>query len=200
MTTATPTTATTTMTIPLSRDEAWSLLEEKVAQPWLRKHSLATEAVMRRLAEHFDEDPEAWGIIGLLHDLDLESIDDDMSRHGLVTAAWLAELGFPAEALAAIQAHNGDLLGLEPCERLDYALTAAESVTGLVVATALVYPSKRVADVQVKSLRKRMREKRFAANVSRERIRHHEQLGLSFDAFATLALEAMTRVAAELEL
>ena len=186
--------------VPMTRDDALALLEEKVSQDWLHKHSLATEAVLRRLAEHFGEDADGWGIVGLLHDLDLESIDDDVTRHGLVTAGWLAERGFAAETLQAIQAHNGDVLGIEPSERLDYALTSSESLTGLIVATTLVYSSKKIADVKVKSLRKRMQEKRFAAKVSRERIRYHEQLGLSFDDFATMALEGMCGISDKLGL
>lgn len=186
--------------IPMTRDEALALLHEKIEKESLRRHCLATEAVMRHLARRFDEDEEAWGVVGLLHDLDLESIDDDATRHALVTGDWLAERGFPNDALQAIRAHNGDILGIEPVSRLDYALTAAESVTGLIAATALVHPSRRVADVRVKSLRKRMKEPRFAANVSRERIRMHEQIGLEFDEFAATALEAMQSIAAELGL
>lgn len=177
--------------LPITPAEALALLEARITRDSLRKHCLATEAVMRRLARHFGEDEDAWGIVGLLHDLDLESIDDDATRHALVTCDWLAERGFPAEALQAIKAHNGDVLGIEPVSRLDHALTAAESVTGLVTAAALVHPSKSLAAVSVSSLRKRMKERRFAANVSRERIRMHEYLGLGFDEFAGLALEAM---------
>jgi len=177
--------------VPLTRLEAVALLEDRIARDSLRKHCLATEAVMRRLARHFGEDEDAWGIVGLLHDLDLESIDDDASRHGLVTCDWLAERDFPVEALQAIKAHNGDVLGIEPVSRLDYALTAAESITGLIAAAALVHPSRSLAAVQVSSLRKRLKERRFAANVSRERIRMHEYLELAFDDFAGLALEAM---------
>ena len=188
------------MNLPITREEALALLHDKIQTESLRKHSLASEAIMRRLAEHFGEDVDAWGIVGLLHDLDLESIDDDMTRHGETTASWLREKGFPEEALQAIRAHNGDILGVEPETRLDQALTAAESMTGLVSACALIYPSKKVADVKVKSLRKRMKEKRFAANVSRERIQVHEQLGLEFNDFAALSLEGMVRIADELGL
>lgn len=186
--------------VPLSRAEALALLEARITRDSLRKHCLATEAVMRRLARHFGEDEDAWGIVGLLHDLDLESIGDDATRHGLVTCDWLGELGFPREALQAIRAHNGDVLGIEPVSRLDHALTAAESMTGLISAAALVHPSRSVAAVAVSSLRKRMKERRFAANVSRERIRMHEYLDLGFDDFAALALEAMQGCAESLGL
>jgi predicted hydrolase (HD superfamily) len=184
--------------VPLTRGQALELLETHISRDSLRKHCLATEAVMRRLAWHFGEDEDAWGIVGLLHDLDLESIGDDASRHALVTCDWLAERGFPVEALQAIKAHNGDVLGIEPVNRLDYALTAAESVTGLIAAAALVHPSRSISAVQVSSLRKRMKERRFAANVSRERVRMHEYLDLGFDDFAGLALEAMQGCAATL--
>lgn len=184
----------------MAREEALALLHDKILSEPLRKHALASEAIMRRLAEHFEEDPELWGLTGLLHDLDLESVDEDMTRHGLVTAQWLAERDFPAEACEAIKAHNGDILGIEPETRLAIALTAAESISGLVAATALVYPSRKVADVKVKSLRKRMKEKRFAANVSRERIAYHEKLGLDFDTFAALAVDGMSRAADDLGL
>ena len=188
------------MKLPISRTEALDLLQRHVRKDNLRKHCLASEAVMRGLARRFGEDEEAWGIVGLLHDLDLEEIGDDATRHALVTCDWLAELAFPLEALQAIKVHNGDVLGIEPVSRLDYALTAAESVTGLVAAAALVHPSKSLAAVEVPSLRKRLKERRFAANVSRERIAMHEHLGLTFDDFAGIALESMRACAADLGL
>ena len=191
---------TTLIPSAMTRDDALALMHSKIESESLRKHMLASEAIMRRLAAHFGEDEDDWGLVGLLHDIDLESIDDDQRRHALVACEWLAELGVADAALQAIRAHNGDILGVEPVSRLDYALTSAESITGLVSATALVRPSRKVADVKVKSVRKRMKEKRFAANVSRERIRMHQGLGLSFDEFAAMAIEAMTGIADELGL
>ncbi len=188
------------MQSPLDRDRALELLHQKIESPSLRKHSYATEAIMRHLARHFGEPEDFFGIVGLLHDLDLEAIDNDMTRHGLITAEWLEALGFPESALQAIRAHNGDILGITPKTRLDFALTAAESLTGLISATALIYPSRKVKDVKLKSLRKRMREPRFAANVSRELIGRHEQLGLDFDTFASIGLAAMSEIADDLGL
>ncbi len=186
--------------LPIAREQALQLLEERVSSPALRKHGLATEAIMRALARRFGEDEDLWGITGLLHDLDLELIGNDMTRHGLVTCDILAERGFPPRALQAIKAHNGDVLGIECTDPFDFALTSAESMTGLISAAALVQPSRALADVKVKSIVKRMKEKRFAANVSRERIRQHESLGLPFAEFCALSIAAMQAIAPELGL
>ena len=181
------------------RSEALLLLKEHIKADNLGKHCVASEFIMRALARHFGEDETLWGLAGLFHDIDLEEVQDDMSRHALVGSQLLEKLGFPAEGVNAVRRHN-DELG-EPMEtRLDYALSAAETITGLVVATALVYPSKNVADVKVKSITKRMKEKRFAANVSRERILLCEKIGFPLPDFVTLALSAMKEGAEELGL
>jgi len=189
---------TSTHPLPMDRALALAFLHDKLASETLRKHSLASEAIMRRLAVHFGEDPDVWGLAGLLHDADLESIADDMTRHGVTTATWLQARGFPEPFLAAIRAHNGDVLGCEPEGLLAIALTAGESISGLISAAALIHPTRTVAAVKASSLRKRMKEKRFAANVDRARIAYHEKLGLSFEEFAELALDGMRQVAAEL--
>ena len=188
------------MTWMPKRREALDFLAAHVSQDNLVKHCIATEAIMRGLARHFGEDEELWGISGLFHDLDLEKVGEDMTRHALVTAEILREKQFPEEGIHAILAHNSDVLEV-PCETtFQICLTAAESITGLIVACALVYPSRKIADVAVKSIRKRMKEKRFAANVSRERIIRIEATGLSMDEFIALSLEAMVGVADEIGL
>jgi predicted hydrolase (HD superfamily) len=182
------------MTLP-TREAALALLESHVTTPYLRDHAIATEAALRRLAARFGADAELWGLTGLLHDLDLEHVGEDMQRHGRETVALLAaSLPLPAEACQAILAHNGDVLGV-PCQTpLDYALTAGESLTGLVFATALVLPSKDLRDVKPKSVLKRIKEPRFAAKISRERIGQYVGLGLPPDEFDTLVVEAMQAV------
>jgi uncharacterized protein len=182
------------------RDEALSILREHIKTENLVRHMIATEAIMRALARHFGEDEELWGITGLLHDMDLEIIDDDMHRHGLRTAEILGERSFPPEGLHAILAHNGDIIGVEKEGLFDHALSAAETITGLIVACTLVYPSRKIADVKPKSIRKRMREKRFAANVDRDRIRLIEKTGLPLDDFIPVALSAMSDYAHEIGL
>lgn len=187
------------MWIP-AREEAMQLLRTHIKTENLIRHMVATEAIMRALATRLQGDPDLWGITGLLHDLDLEIIDDDMHRHARTTADILGGKDFPAEGLQAILAHNGDVLGIEKDGNFDHALSAAETITGLIVACTLVYPSKKVADVKPKSIRKRMKEHRFAANVSRERIALIENVGISLDEFIVLSLEAMKGVGEEIGL
>ena len=155
---------------------------------------------MRRLAQELGEDEELWGISALLHDLDLEAVEDDMSQHGLLTAEWLRGMGFPEEGIDAVLRHNAEGLGLSRSTRFDHALAAAEQITGLVRATALVYPSRKVADVKPRSVLKRMKDKRFAAKVNRDRIRECSLVGVDLSDFVKLSLEAMSAISDELEL
>ena len=184
----------------MDRDQALALLQGHTSEEYLVKHSLATEVIMRALAERLGHDPDTWGLTGLLHDLDYDQTKDEMARHGLVTAEILAEQGVPAEITDAIKSHNADNLGLIREKPVDFALTAAETITGLIVATTLVYPDKKIASVKPKSVRKRMKEPRFAANVNRDHIRLSENLGLSLDEFIDLSLTAMKSIGPDLGL
>lgn len=183
----------------MDRAEAWALLTKRVEADNLIKHSLATEAVMRALARKLGADEELWGASGLLHDLDFPETKDDPSRHGLLTAELLAGK-LPDEALMAIKRHNAEALGLERETTFDLALTAAETITGLVVATTLVYPDKKLASVKPKSVTKRMKEKAFAANVNRDLISLCEDFGLTLPEFAALSVEAMQGISDDLGL
>ena len=174
-----------------TRDEAVTLLNRYLKVDYTRKHCLASEAILRGLAHRLEHDEELWGITGLLHDLDLELVDGDPKLHGLRTVAILNDLDYPKEGLDAILSHNGDELGI-PCKTpLEFALTAGESISGLVFATALILPSKKLADVKPKSVRKRIKERRFAAKISRERIGQFEGLGLTQEEFVSIGVEAM---------
>jgi len=185
----------------MRREEALALLEEKISAPNLVKHCLATEAIMRALARRLGEDEELWGVCGLLHDLDLEIVGEDMSRHGEVAADLLRERGLPPQGVEAVRMHNAEGLGLgERTERLHLALAAAETITGLIVAATLVLPSRKLADVKEKSVRKRMKESGFARGVRREVIMECEKAGIPMDEFITLALAAMREVAQQLGL
>ncbi len=183
----------------ISRDEAIKLVHEKIENVNLRRHMLATEAVMRDLAVRLEKDAELWGLTGLLHDIDLETVEQDFSRHAMVAAEWL-EGKLPAEALQAIRAHNGEGLGIERKEQFDHALASSEALTGLVVATTLVLPSKKLTDLKAKSVRKRMKEPRFAAAVNRDIIRESEKLGLELAEFIDLGVEAMRKIGPDLGL
>jgi predicted hydrolase (HD superfamily) len=143
---------------------------------------------------------DLWGIVGLLHDLDFEETADQPSEHGLRTAAILAARDLPPEAITAIKAHNAEVLGVERKSTFDFALTCAESITGLVIATALVYPDKRLASVKPKSILKRMKKKDFARRVNRDQIRLCEEIGVPLADFAELSLRAMQGISAELGL
>jgi putative nucleotidyltransferase with HDIG domain len=179
---------------------ARELLDEHIPADNLRKHCIATEAIMRALAPRFEADPDLWGTAGLLHDLDYDETKDDMTRHGDVTAAILREEGYPEEMIEAIRSHNADNLGIERTTPFGVALAAAESATGLIAAMALILPSKKLADVKTKSVVKRMKEVAFARNVDREDIRRAEQIGLGVRDFLDIGVKAMQSTADELGL
>lgn len=182
----------------LTRDEALAIFQAQSPDKALFSHCLASEAVMERLADHFGEDKTLWGISGLLHDVDFPHTRETPDKHG-VMAMDILENKLPPEALHAIQAHNGEYTGVAAESRLDFALRAAESVTGLVSANALVRP-EGMNGMKPKSLKKKMKEKAFAANVDRERIKDCEKIDLDLGTFFGLAIEAMAARAEELGL
>ena len=184
----------------MERVAAIRLLTEHIEQDNLIKHCLATEAVMRHLAKRLGYDEETWGLAGLLHDLDYNATKDDMARHGLLTAEILEGLGMPPEIIGAIKAHNAENLGITRRTPFDFALTAGETITGLIVAVTLVYPDKRIKSVKPSSVAKRMKEAHFARTVNREHIMLCEKLGLSLPDFIEISLSAMSDIDSELGL
>jgi putative nucleotidyltransferase with HDIG domain len=184
----------------IARAEALDLLREHCTEEVLIKHSLAAEAVMQALAKRLGHDPHRWGIVGLLHDLDYDETKDDPARHTLRTEEILRDQGFEEEIIDAIKAHNADALSMRRETPVHFAITCADSITGLVVATTLVYPDKRIASVRPSSLLKRMKEKGFARGVRRDAIRECEKLGLDLEEFAELSLKAMQGISNQLGL
>ncbi len=178
----------------LDRAAVVAEVEAHVANENLRRHMLATEAIMRALAERLDEDSDLWGLVGLGHDLDSEETEGDFTRHGAVAAEALRDLGLPDAAAHAVAAHNPDT-GVAATKRIDIALIAADQLSGLITAAALVRPDKDLAGVKVKSVRKRYREGAFARGVDRESIARCEELGVELDEFFALGLEAMQGIA-----
>ena len=174
----------------ISREEALDLLRQFGPEPHMIQHALASEAVMRALARHFQEDEDLWGLTGLLHDVDYPLTKETPERHGLDAVGTLTGK-LPDEAVAAVTAHNSECTGVEPHTRMDYALRAGETITGLVTAAALMRPTG-MEGMQVKSLKKKMKDKAFAAAVNRERIRECEKIDLSLDDFLAIAIAAMT--------
>jgi len=163
-------------------------------------HSLASEAVMRALALRLGQDMEKWGLAGLLHDIDVEDTNADPYTHAIVGAKMLSEMGLDEDIVDAIRMHNEVATGMERTTLFQHALAAGETITGLITATSLVYPDKKVASVKAKSVTKRMKEKAFAASVKRENILECELIGISLDEFAALAIAAMVTVAEEIGL
>jgi putative nucleotidyltransferase with HDIG domain len=181
----------------MEREKALNLIHEMVSEQNLRNHMVATEAVMRALAGRFGEDPDTWALAGLVHDLDYNETVDDFPRHGYVSSEILKDEGVEQEILDAIVAHAGHR---ERITLLDKALYAADPVTGLVVAAALIRPEKKLELVKLKSLKKRFKEKQFARGANREQIMSCEEMGMSLDEFLELSLTAMQGVAEEIGL
>jgi len=183
----------------MNRGEALDSIRANVENKNLVKHMLATEAIMQALARRFGEDEVEWGLTGLLHDIDVELTDGDMSSHSRLGADLARELG-ASEAMAhAILAHN-ERHGIALETKLDRALFCADPLTGLIVAAALVRPDKKLAGLEVDSIKKRYKEKSFAAGASREQIARCRDIGLELDEFIGLGLEAMKGIASKLGL
>jgi putative nucleotidyltransferase with HDIG domain len=184
----------------LSREEALALLRDYVKNENMIKHCLASEAVLMGLAESLGEEAEKWGLAGLLHDLDIELVNGDLGRHTIDTEKILREKGVDEEIIRAIKLHNEEIHGEKRTERFHHALAAGETITGLIIATTLVYPDKKIGSVKVKSIKKRMKEKSFAASVNRETIMECQKLGMDIDKFAEICLTAMQDIAYDLGL
>ena len=181
----------------MTRDEAWALLCEHTKSESLRKHALAVEAVMRRLARQHGEDEEAWAITGLLHDFDYERDPAGHPQHGRPI---LEQAGVPGQIVHAIQTH-GDHLGIPRVTLMEKSLYAVDELTGFVAAVALVRPSKRVADVDAQAVRKKMKDKAFARAVDREAmLRGARDLGVEFDVLVGEVVAAMSDEASALGL
>lgn len=178
----------------ISRAEAVALMEQHLETDSMRKHCLASEAIMTALAPRFGVDPELWGLVGLLHDIDYNETREEMNRHGLVTEKILLERGMDPSVAEAIKYHNAGNLGLTRTEPIHFALTAAETITGMIVATTLVYPDKKLASVKPGSIKKRMKAKEFARSVNRDHIRLCESIGISLDDFIAISLDAMKSI------
>lgn len=185
------------MDLQLSREQAYELVVEKIGVNNLLKHILAVEAGMRRLAEHFGEDVDYWGLIGLVHDLDYNKTKNDEKRHTYITAEWLKQYNLPEEMLYTIHAHPGHV----PCKsRLDWALYTVDPTTGFIVACALMHPEKKLAVIDADFMLRRFKEKRFAAGASRENMAACSELGLELDQFLNLVHEGMMTITDQLGL
>jgi lysyl-tRNA synthetase class 2 len=186
---------------PLSREEARALFDGNVKSDYLRKHCLASAAVMEAIAERFGKDRDTFWCVGLLHDLDFDRVKDP-SKHTRETVEILRSRGVRDERiLKAILAHNAEGLGdVQRTTWLDYALSCGETITGLVMASALVLPDKKLASLEGSSVVKRMKKKDFAKQVNREAILQCEKIGLGIEEFCDLAVRALRKIAPDLGL
>lgn len=179
----------------ITRDEALDLVKKHVKNRNLVKHMIAVAAIMRRMAEHFEEDQGLWEVVGMLHDIDYEETNDDFSKHGLVSAEMVEDV-LPEEGLRAIRAHN-EMTGVEAKTTMEVSLFSADALSGMIVAGALVRPTK-LDGMKAKSITRRMKDKSFARNISRENIIRCEELGIQLNEFLSMGIEAMQSVRNEI--
>lgn len=184
----------------ITRDEALELMERYLDTDAMRKHCLASEAIMRALAPRFGADPDMWGLVGLLHDLDYNETREEMKRHTLETEKILLQRGVHPDIVEAIKTHNAENLGLTRTKPVDFGLTAAETITGMIVAATLVTPEKKIAGLKTSSVKKRMKAKEFARTVNRDHIRLCEQISIPIEEFISLSIEAMKSISDDLGL
>jgi len=190
----------------ITREQAWALLTEYTQSPSLIKHALGVEAAMRAYANKFGEDEERWGVVGLIHDFDYERHPDmggDKPQdewHTYAGARILREQGWPEEIVVDVLSH-ADYVGVPRDTLLRKTLYAVDELTGLVAAVALVRPSKSIMDVKVSSVRKKWKDRSFAAGVNREDVEAGAAaLGVELSDHIGTVLSAMQGIAAELEL
>lgn len=187
-----------------TREEAWNLLTEYTENPNLIRHMLAVEAAMRAYARKYGHDEAQWGIVGLIHDFDYERHPDlSLEGHPLVGVRILREAGWPEEILRAVLAHAGEYTGVRTESLLEKVLVAVDELTGFLVAVALVRPSKDIRDItKISSVRRKWKDRSFAAAVNREEIEHAcQELGVDlWTEHIPLVLAAMKGIASDLAL
>lgn len=188
------------MSYGITRAEALELVRSHIKNDNLVNHSLAAEAVLRAAAARLGEDQEKWGLAGLLHDLDAET-QPDLATHTRETVAILKDKNVDPEIVEAIRLHNPTAWpGEHRTTRFHFALAAGETVTGLIIAAALINPEKKLAAVKAKSVKKRYKEKAFARGADRDIIAECEKAGIPLPEFCELSLLAMQEIAGDIGL
>jgi putative nucleotidyltransferase with HDIG domain len=183
----------------MTRNDAWCLLIEFTQSESLRKHALSVEACLRAYARKFGEDEDLWGVVGLIHDFDYEKYPS-AEDHPFKGNQILGERGWPEDIRRAVMSH-ANYSGVTRDSRLEKTLFACDELAGFITATALVKPTKSLAEVDVKSIRKRMKDKAFARSVSREDIINGAaDMGVDLDEHISFCIQAMNVVAADLGL
>ena len=186
----------------MNRDDALGIIREHVTNENIVKHMLATEAVMGALAKKLDGNEEEWRLAGLLHDGDYCEVVP-IEKQGIQIGVWIKEKGYDLsdEVKHAMAAHNCNNNGITPESKMDWALFCCDSLTGLIVATTLVYPDKKLANISMDSVLKKFRATAFAKGTRREEIAMcTEKLGITLEEFIEISLKAMREIAGDLGL
>lgn len=185
-----------------TREDAWQLLNEYTQNPNLLKHALAVEAAMRAYARRYGEDEELWAIVGLIHDFEYDRYPDlGPEGHPFKGTQILRERNWPETIIRAVQAHAPELTGAIPESEMEKSLYAVDELTGLIMAVALVRPTKSIFDVKVSSVKKKWKDRAFAAGANREDMEKGAALlGVPLDEHIGMVLEALQGIAATLGL
>lgn len=184
----------------MNREEAIKLIKEKLKDINLVYHSIAVGAIMKGVAKYFNEDENRWEICGILHDIDYSETKEDPDRHSLVGAEYLKSIGFDDEFTNAVASHN-EIHGINRESLLAKSLYAADPLSGLIVATALVMPDKKINSVKLISVMKKFKTKEFAKGADREQIKTCEsELNLPLEKFIEIALESIKEIGEEIGL
>lgn len=184
----------------LNREIALNLLNKYVSSEKLLFHCLASEAVMKAVARHLKQDEELWGLAGLLHDIDAEITNGDMKTHAIRGYEILKEAGADESICEAVLMHNEEAAGKQRYLMIHHALAASETITGLIYATALIYPDKKISSIKYESVTKRMGQKAFAASVRREVILECEKIGIPLADFVKISVDAMRSISNQIGL
>lgn len=182
-----------------TREEAIKLIKANLSRKNMVYHTLAVEAIMRSLARSLGEDAELWGLTGILHDIDFEKTEATPEKHGLVAETILRGI-CPEEVVRAIKAHNADHTKVTPKTKMEKALIASDAVSGLLVACALVMPTKKLKDVKFETAIKKFKDKDFARGANRERIILCEEIGVPKEKFLEIALNGLKEISSQIEL
>lgn len=183
----------------LTRTEALDLVKKNVSKRNIVYHVIAVEAIMRAIAKHLGEKEDEWGSVGLLHDIDYERTETTPKQHSLLAERMLEDF-VTRDVIKAIKTHNFEHTGVKPETKMEKALIAADAASGLLVACALVMPSKKLADVKVESVARKFKDKDFARGADRERILFCEQIGVPKEKFLEIALNGLKETAAQIGL